>query len=151
MLARLEMSVGRGHATLHLDVSRGDGPVTRRRFGLLAVALAMPIVLVIAAQSIGLLTGWYSLDRLMSAPGPPWVYVLTAATCSVLLALGIIVVARLRIVAERGEGSRRLAVTLCLTGLEALALGIAAGVLALFVVHLVADGVACARGVREAC
>lgn len=151
MLAKLEMSVGRGHATLNLDVSRGDGPVTQRGLGLLAVSLAMPIALVIGAQSIGLLTGWYSLDRLMSAPGPPWVYMLTAASCGVLLALAIIVVARLRIVADRGKGSQSLAVTLRLTGLEALALGIAAGLLALFVVHLAADGLACARGVPGAC
>ncbi len=145
------MSAGGGHATLHLDVSRGRGAVSARRFGLVAVTLAVPILLVIAAQGIGLLTGWYSLDRLMSAPGPPWVWVLTASTCSAVLALGIIVVARLRIVADREEGSRRLVVTLRLTGLEALALGIAASVLALFVIHLVADGAACARGVRSAC
>jgi hypothetical protein len=60
-------------------------------------------------------------------------------------------VARLRIVVGRREESRQVTVTLRLTALEGLALAIGAGLLALFLVHLVADGLACARGAAGAC
>ena len=151
MITTLQLSVGGGRATLNLDVSKGSAPASRRRLGLLLLLLVMPVVLVIGGQAIGSLTGWYSLDRVMNAPSAPWVYLLTAATFGVLLAVCVVLVTRLRLVIGRQDRSRQLTVTLSLTALEALSLLIAAGLLTLFAVHLLADGLACARGVRSAC
>ena len=111
----------------------------------------MPILLLIGCQAVGAITGWYSLDRVMNSPGEPWVTVLAAATLGALLALGILLAARLRLAASHSDGSWRLAVTLRLTTVETVALAIAAGLIALFIVHLFADGFACARGVKSAC
>lgn len=149
MLARLQVSAGRGRATLNLDVSGEGRPSARRRLGRLTLALVLPIVVVLGVQ--GWLTGWHGVDRLMNGRGAPWVWVLTAATIGLLMVLAIVLVARLRIVAERSDGVRAVTVTLLLTTVEALSLGIALGFLTIFVVHLLADGIACARGVSRAC
>ncbi len=151
MLTRLQISLGGGHAGLSLDVSRSDGARLAGRLGPLSLALVMPIVLVLGCQSVGYVTGWYSLDRLMNAPGAPWVWVVTAATFGVLLAAVVLLAARLRITAGRHLASWQLSVTLRLTTLEALALAVSMGLLALFSMHSLADSLACARGVLEAC
>ena len=151
MVTTLRISLGGGHASLNLDISRGSGPAARGRLGLLAVLLVAPLVLLIACQSLGSITGWYSVDQLMNAPRGPWVYLLTAATFGVLLAVVMLLVTRLRLVMERRDGVRQLTVTLRLTKLEAFCLGIGALLVALFVAHLVADGLACARGTQSAC
>lgn len=151
MLTRLELSFGGGHAGARLDVSRERPPSAGRRLGVVTLLLVMPILLVIGSQALGAITGWYSLDRAMNSPGAPWVTVLAAATLSALLALVVLLAARLRLAGSHCDGSWRLAVTLRLTPLETAALAIAAGLIALFVVHLVADGLACARGVKSAC
>ena len=151
MLTTLEFSLGSGHAAARLDVSRERPPSAGRRLGVVTLLLVMPILLLIGCQAVGSITGWYSLDHAMNSPGAPWVTVLAAATLSALVALGILLAARLRLAASHIDGSWRLAVTLRLTSVETLALAIAAGLLALFVVHLLADGFACARGVQSAC
>jgi hypothetical protein len=151
MRTNLQVSLGGGHARVHLDVDMRARPTASRSLGLVTLLLVVPVVLVVGSQSLGLLTGWYSLDRLMNAPGPPWIYLLTSVTFGVFLAVVIVLVARLRIGADRRDGLWRLTVTLGLTMLEAVVLGIAAVLFALFVAHLLADGLACARGVREAC
>jgi hypothetical protein len=151
MLTTLELSFGSGHAGARLDMSRERPPSAGRRLGVVTLLLVMPILLVIGSQAVGAITGWYSLDRAMNSPGAPWVTVLAAATLSALLALAVLLAARLRLAASHADGSWRLAVTLRLTTVETLALAIAAGLIALFVVHLLADGLACARGVKSAC
>jgi hypothetical protein len=151
MLTTLELSFGSGHARARLDMSRERPPSAGRRLGVVTLLLVMPILLVIGSQAVGAITGWYSLDRAMTSPGVPWVTALAAATLSALLALVVLLAARLRLAGSHTDGSWRLAVTLRLTTVETLALGIAAGLIALFVVHLLADGLACARGVTSAC
>jgi hypothetical protein len=151
MLTTLELSLGSGHAAARLDVSRERPPSAGRHLGVVTLLLVIPILLLIGCQAVGSITGWYSLDHAMNAPGAPWVTVLAAATLSALGGLGILLAARLRLAASHIDGSWRLAVTLRLTSVETLALAIAAGLIALFVVHLLADGVACARGVHSAC
>jgi hypothetical protein len=151
MLTTLEFSLGSGHAAARLDMSRERPPSAGRRLGVVTLLLVMPILLVIGCQAVGAITGWYSLDRAMNSPGEPWVTVLAAATLSALLALVVLLAARLRLAASHTDGSWRLAVTLRLTTVETVALVITAGLIALFVVHLLADGFACARGVRSAC
>lgn len=151
MLAQLTISLGGGHATINLDVSRGDGPRAGRRVGALALLLAAPMILLLGAQALGVVTGRYSLDRLLNAPGGPWVYLLTAGTAAVILSLLVVLVCRLRLAVNGGDGARALTVTLGLTILEGVAVLLAGGFVALFAVHLVADGLACARGVAQAC
>jgi hypothetical protein len=151
MLTTLELSFGSGHAAAHFDVSRERPLSAGRRLGVVTLLLVMPILLLIGCQAVGSITGWYSLDHAMNSPGAPWVTVLAAATLSALVALGILLAARLRLAASHADGSWRLAVTLRLTTVETVALVITAGLIALFVVHLLADGVACARGVQSAC
>ena len=151
MFASLQVAVGRGRGTLSVHVRRDGRPPTRRRIGWLVFALVVPMITVIGVQGLGSLTGWYGLDRLMNAPGAPWVDVLTAATIGLLLVPAVLIALRLRIAAERSDGVRSVTVTILLTTVEALSLAIAAGFLALFVVHLFADGIACARGVLSAC
>jgi hypothetical protein len=151
MLTTLEISVGTGQASLNVAVRRGGGSSTGRRLGLVTVVLVLPIVVVLGGQAIGLLTGWYSLDRLMNAPGAPWVYVLSVSTLGVLLALATVLAVRLKLAFARSPGSWRLALTLRLTAIEALVLGIGGALLVLFVGHLLADALACARGVHTAC
>jgi hypothetical protein len=151
MLTTLEFSFGSGHAGARLDVSRERPPSAGRRLGVVTLLLVMPILLLIVGQAVGSITGWYSLDHVMNSAGAPWVTILAVATLSALVALGILLAARLRLAASHVDSSWRLAVTLRLTAVETLALGIAAGLLALFVVHLLADGFACARGVTSAC
>jgi hypothetical protein len=151
MLTTLEFSLGSGHAAARLDVSQERPPSAGRRLGVVTLLLVMPILLLIGCQAVGSITGWYSLDHAMNSPGAPWVTVLAASALSALVALGILLAARLRLTASHIDGSWRLAVTLRLTSVETLALGIAAGLIALFAVHLLADGLACARGVKSAC
>jgi hypothetical protein len=151
MLTTLEFSLGSGHAAARLDVSRERPLSAGWRLGVVTLLLVIAILLLIGCQAVGAITGWYSLDGIMNAPRAPWVTVLAAATLGALLALGILLAARLRLAASHSDGSWRLAVTLRLTTVETLALGIAAGLIALFVVHLLADGFACARGVQSAC
>ena len=151
MLTQLRLSLGGGRAALHLDVGRAAGPSSHRRLGQLTLLLVLPIVLVLGAQALGLLSGWYSLDTLMHAPGPPWVDVLGGAALSALIAMVVLIAVRLRVVAARADGSWTVSVTLRLTALEALALAIAVGLVGLFIAHLFADGLACVRGVKSAC
>jgi hypothetical protein len=141
MLTTLEFSLGSGHAAARFDVSQERPPSAGRRLGVVTLLLVMPILLLIGCQAVGSITGWYSLDHAMNSPGAPWVTVLAASALSALVALGILLAARLRLTASHIDGSWRLAVTLRL----------ASGLIALFAVHLLADGLACARGVKSAC
>ena len=151
MMAELEISLGGGRAALRLNLDWRSGTVAGRRLGVVALLLVSPIVVLLGAQAFGVITGWYSLDRLLNAPGGPWVYLLTAGTAAVVLALIVVLGARLRIAAERAGAARCLRLTLRLTAVETLAIMLAAALMGLFVVHLVADGLACARGVSSAC
>lgn len=151
MLTTLALSVGNGRVGAHLDVSRAAVRRAGLRLGVLAIALVLPIVLILGVQATGAITGLYRLDALMHAPGAPWVDVLSAASLSALLALAIVVVARLRISFGHRDGTWRASVTLDLSVLEALALGAGVVLVALFAVHLLADGFACANGVTRAC
>lgn len=151
MLTQLHLSFGAGRAGIHCDVARDRDHPGSRRLGLLAFLLTLPIVLLLGAQVIGSISGRYSLDRLMNAPGQPWLAVLSAATLSTLLALALLAAARLRMAAARADGTWTLAVSMRVTILEATVLAIGLALVLLFVAHLFADDLACARGVREAC
>jgi hypothetical protein len=151
MLATLEISVGSGHASLNFAVRRGGGSSKARRLGLLTMLPVVPIVVVLGGQAIGLVTGLYSLDRLLNAPNAPWVYVLSVSTLGVLLALAIVLAARLKLAVSRSPWSWQLALTLRLTAIEAGVVGISGALLVLFTGHLLADALACARGVQTAC
>lgn len=148
MLTTLALSIGNGRAGAHLDVSKAPPRQTGPRLGLLAILLVLPVALLIGVQAAGSATGWYSLDTL----GAPWVDALTAASLCALVAVGLVVLTRLRVsVAHRGHRAWSALVTLDLGVLEALALAIGVVLIALFVVHLVADALACANGVKRAC
>ena len=151
MVTELEISLGGGHATVNLDLSWRQSATAGRRVGLLALLLATPMALLLGAQVVGAVTGRYNLDQLLGAPRGPWVYLLAGGTMAVVLALIVVLVTQLRVAVGSQEGVRRFAVTLRLTALEALSVVLAGGFVALFVVHLVADGLACARGVVQAC
>jgi hypothetical protein len=148
MLTTLALSIGNGRAGAHLDVSKAAPGRTGPRLGLLAVLLVLPVALLIGVQAVGSITGWYSLDTL----GAAWVDALTAASLCALIAVGLVVIARLRVsIARPGRRAWSALVTLDLGVLEALALTIGVVLIALFAVHLVADGLACANGVTRAC
>ncbi len=151
MLAQLAISLGGGHATVHLDVSWRRGPQPGRWVGPIALFLTAPIVLLLGVQAIGLATGDSGFRDFVNASGGTWTHLLIGATISVAVALVLVVVSRLRIGLERQDATRGLTVTLGLTVLEAVAVLVAAGFFVLLAAHLVADGLACARGVLHAC
>ncbi len=150
MVTTFRISVGSGGVAVSLEMIKCRVPPRGRRLGWLAVLLITPLALVIACQALGLITGWYSLDHALNAPGPPWVYLLTAATAGVVAA-GVVLLSRVRMTSAREGGRRELVVCLRLTTLEAAGFAVLTVLLGLFVAHLMADGLACARGIRSAC
>ncbi len=147
MLTTLALSIGDGRAGAHLDVSRAAPGRAGPRLGVLAILLVLPITLLIGVQATGSMGGWYRLDTL----GTPWVDALTAASLCALVAVGLVVLTRLRVSVAHTGRAWSASVTLDLGVLEALALAIGVGLIAVFAVHLIADGLACANGVKRAC
>jgi hypothetical protein len=151
MITRLSLSLGHGRAGAQLEMCRGVPARSGRRIGLIVILLVVPITLVVGAQAFGWITGWYRADTLLHAPGALWVEVLTWATLCALSALGILIAARLRLSVVHCDGKWELSVVFSLSALEAVAFAVAAGLAAVFAVHLLADGFACANGVHRAC
>ena len=147
----LGVSLGDGGADAHLHIGRTTAAPARRWVGAVAAALVAPMILIMTAQAAGSISGRYSLDTLLGAPRAPWTALLAAATLAAVAGVLVLLAARLRVTVRRDDGRVSATVTMRVSTLELVALGLGALLLAAFAAHLVADSVACANGVRRAC
>jgi hypothetical protein len=149
MLTTLDLSVGGGHASAHLDISRADQATSSRRLSVVALALVMPVALLLGSAALaGIGVPGFDLSQ-----SPRFVrqWGIVALLASPVVALALLALAGLRMSVEHTDGRwhGRVSLQLAAWGMVAAVLGFL--VLAVFVSHLAADGFACANGVRSAC
>jgi hypothetical protein len=145
-----ELAVGGRHASAHLDVGRSSSQASRRALGVVALALVLPVLALLVSAILANVTGNPSLsisrsNFLPERLGLGLVLVLPIA------ALALVVVTRFRVALARTETGWRVRVFVRLAPLELAAALIGLLLLAFFVGHLLADGYACANGIRKAC
>jgi predicted Co/Zn/Cd cation transporter (cation efflux family) len=150
MLTTLEVSVGGGHASMRIDIGRSTAPGQRHFLGLVAVALVLPLAVLFASAMLHAITGSSRLG-VIEAAGPAAPVVGAVALGATLVALAVLVIARVRLRVERGEARWHGQLSVDVNAWE-MAGGLAGLVLVgLFAAHLIIDGVACAGGVVRAC
>jgi hypothetical protein len=150
MLTTFDLTVGSGHASVHLDVSRSTPQSTHRHVGLMALALVAPVCVLLASAAIASATGKADLDILTRIEVIPPVAVGVALVCP-LLAMVLLAAARVRVIVERRDGAWHGRVSLHLARGELAAALVGLSLITLFVAHLFADGYACLNGIRRAC
>jgi hypothetical protein len=146
MLTTLEASVARGRASVHLDVSRSAAAHSSRRLGLAALAMVVPVAVLLRYAALASATGLHDLDL---GPVRPWV-----PAAIVLCSLGgcvLLAVTRVRFSVGRADGGWHGRVSMQLAPWELVAAVLGLLVLGIFAAHLLADGYACANGVKTAC
>jgi hypothetical protein len=148
MLTTLDLSVGGGHASAHLDISR-SAPFRSRRLSLVALILVAPIALLLARAALASI-GVHGFD-LIQFPTLVRQWGTAALIGCPVVALALLAVAGLRISVDHTDGRWHARVTLQLARLGMVAAVLGLLVLVVFVGHLVADGYACLNGVRRAC
>jgi len=145
-----ELSVGGGHASAHLDLSRSPSQASRRALGIVALALVLPVLALLMSAALADATGnpSLSISRSDLLPEPLGLGLVVALPVA---ALALLAAARVRIAVGRAETgwSARVDVELAPVELTAALIGLL--LLTFFVGHLIADGYACANGIRRAC
>jgi heme/copper-type cytochrome/quinol oxidase subunit 2 len=149
MLTTLDLSAGGGHASAHLDISRSAPATSSHRLGLVALALVMPVVLLLGSAALaGIGVPGFDLSQYPRFVRQAGIVALIAIP---VVALALLALAGLRMSVDHSDGRwhGRVSLQLAAWGMVAALLGFL--VLAVFVGHLAADGFACATGVRSAC
>jgi hypothetical protein len=149
MLTSVDLAFGSGHASAHLDISRSAPPPSTRRLGLLALALVVPVALILASAAMaGIGMHAFDLGQYPRVVRQGGVVVLITGP---VVALALLALGGLRGSVDHADGRwhGHLSLQLASWGMVAAVLGCL--VLAVFVGHLAADGYACANGVRSAC
>src|ERR1700730_972174 len=117
MLTTLDLTIGRDHSAVHLEIRRSKPVPSHPYLGAVTVILIAPMIILFASAAVASATGNSQFDLPSRIAVVPPLAIATVLICP-LLAIVLLAVARVRVGVTRGEGGWHGRVSLQLTKSE---------------------------------